>query len=88
MVHQTVAILKDFEDSAQSPSPPIYQPDWFSEEKSTNTSSNGTEISKQHENEHDSYEGIEVWFHSTYSIYIFHYYNSWKGFHIRLVFIS
>ncbi|KAM3854139.1 CD44 antigen isoform 2-T2 [Vipera latastei] len=54
----TVAILKDFEDSAQSPSPPIYQPDWFSEEKSTNTSSNGTEISKQHENEHDSYEDV------------------------------
>ncbi|XP_039221089.1 CD44 antigen isoform X3 [Crotalus tigris] len=54
----TVAILKDFEDSAQSPLPPIYQPDWFSEEKPTNTSSNGTEISKQHENEHHSYEDV------------------------------
>ncbi|KAL7992284.1 hypothetical protein Chor_016540, partial [Crotalus horridus] len=54
----TVAIFKDFEDSAQSPLPPIYQPDWFSEEKHTNTSSNGTEISKQHENEHHSYEDV------------------------------
>lgn len=62
MVRQTVAILKDFEDSAQSPLPPIYQPDWISEEKPTtgNTSSSGTEISKQHENERDFYEGIAV----------------------------
>lgn len=60
LVHQTVAILKDLEDSAQSPLPPIYQPDWISEEKPTNTSSSGTEISKQHENERDFYEGIAV----------------------------
>ncbi|XP_070791826.1 CD44 antigen [Pituophis catenifer annectens] len=54
----TVAILKDLEDSAQSPLPPIYQPDWISEEKPTNTSSSGTEISKQHENERDFYEDV------------------------------
>uniref|UniRef100_A0A8C5RZ73 Link domain-containing protein n=1 Tax=Laticauda laticaudata TaxID=8630 RepID=A0A8C5RZ73_LATLA len=52
----TVAILKDFEDSAQSPLPPIYQPDWISEEKPTNTSSNDMEINKHHENDRDSYE--------------------------------
>uniref|UniRef100_A0A670YKU6 CD44 antigen n=1 Tax=Pseudonaja textilis TaxID=8673 RepID=A0A670YKU6_PSETE len=55
---QTVAILKDLEDSAQSPLPPIYQPDWISEEKPTNTSSNDMEISKYHENERDSYEDM------------------------------
>uniref|UniRef100_A0A670YRX3 CD44 antigen n=1 Tax=Pseudonaja textilis TaxID=8673 RepID=A0A670YRX3_PSETE len=54
----TVAILKDLEDSAQSPLPPIYQPDWISEEKPTNTSSNDMEISKYHENERDSYEDM------------------------------
>ncbi|XP_026520477.1 CD44 antigen isoform X6 [Notechis scutatus] len=54
----TVAILKDLEDSAQSPLPPIYQPDWISEEKPTNTSSNDMEISKHHENERDSYEDM------------------------------
>ncbi|XP_032081708.1 CD44 antigen isoform X2 [Thamnophis elegans] len=40
----TVAIFKDLEDSAQSPLPPIYQPEWIS---------NGTELSKPHENERD-----------------------------------
>uniref|UniRef100_A0A2D4ICL1 CD44 antigen n=1 Tax=Micrurus lemniscatus lemniscatus TaxID=129467 RepID=A0A2D4ICL1_MICLE len=54
----TVAILKDLEDSAQSPLPPIYQPDWISEEKPTNTSNNDMEISKHHENERDSYEDM------------------------------
>ncbi|XP_058017634.1 CD44 antigen isoform X3 [Ahaetulla prasina] len=54
----TVVILKDLEDSAQSPLPPIYQSDWISEEKPTNTSSNGTEISKQHENERDFYGDV------------------------------
>ncbi|XP_063145682.1 CD44 antigen [Candoia aspera] len=46
----TVVILDYHKDSTQQPLTPIHQPDWVSEEKSTNTSRNGMEISKQHEN--------------------------------------
>ncbi|XP_015743257.1 CD44 antigen isoform X1 [Python bivittatus] len=54
----TVVIVKDHEDSAQQPLPPVHHPDWVSEEKPTNTSRNDMEISKQHENEHEAVDVV------------------------------
>lgn len=64
LVHQTVLIHNDPEDSTQQPLPPTHQPDWGPEEKYlTNTSRDDAlvEIDMDSKSEHDlSFTGIAL----------------------------